>query len=600
MNVHFNEKVLEKTKIVASECQGHNDAFCSSRCPMHTDAIGYINLIREGKVEESLKLIREKLFLPGSLGRICAHPCETECRSNKEFKTPLAIAALKRYAADNADNENLWDLTKKESTGKKVAVIGAGPAGAQAAIDLAKEGHSVTVYEALPHYGGMMRVGIPAYRLPRNVIDFEYTYLEKLGINFVMNTKVGQDIPFETIKTQNDAVVVAIGAHKGSVIPSKGGDCANITNAVDFLKLASLEKRADVPCKKVVVIGGGDVAMDCARTSLRLGAEKVHLISLESLDILPASKHEQHGAIEEGVEFSCGYGNVEFTSVEKDGQQVVSSAKFTECLCVFNKEGAFDPCFGEKTVTLDCDTVIFATGQVVDTIIDCGLEQGRGGRFVKDVDTLSTTVDGVFVAGDCAGTVIVVEAMASGRKAAKSAIRYLNNVDLGADRDFTREIGYFSKLEIPMPKDHEPRPRGTTREMAPAERIKTFDECDFGFDAEAAVAEASRCLKCECKKCMVECIMLNDFTNYPGELFANFMKDNNLDPLLAYSCNMCDQCTIVCPEEYKFSDIFGLMRKDYIKANDGNSPIKGHKAINMHQRLGFSRIFTTKCKGRDL
>ncbi len=597
MSVHFSEKIIEKAKTIASECQGHNKAFCISRCPMHTDVLGYIDLIREDKLDDAIKLIREKLFLPGSLGRICAHPCEKECRSNKEFSEPLSIASLKRYAADNADNEKDWDISKKPASGKKVAVIGAGPAGAQAAIDLAKEGHEVTVYETLPHYGGMMRVGIPAYRLPRNIIDFEYSYLEKLGVKFVMNTKVGKDISYDAVRSANDAVVVAIGAHKGSAIPSQGDDCENITNAVDFLKKASLEQKTDVPCKKVIVIGGGDVAMDCARTALRLGAEKVSLLSLETLDILPASKHEQQGALEEGIEFLCGYGSVVFSSKEENGKKLLSNATFKQCLSVFDDGGAFNPQYGDNTISIDCDTVIFATGQLTEKLEGFDVEQARNGRFKKDALTNSTDAEGVFVAGDCAGTVIVVEAMASGRKAAYSVNRYLKGEALDSNRDFSDEVGNISKLEIPLPKNFEVRTRSHTRMMVPHERVKTFDECDFGFDKETAIAESSRCLKCECKKCMIECIMLNDFTGYPGELFAKFIEEKDMDPSIAYSCNMCDQCTLVCPEEYKFSELFGLMRKDYVKANNGNSPMKGHKAINIHQFLGFSSFFTTKRKG---
>ncbi len=597
MSTHFSEKIFEKAQLIASECQGHNKAFCVSRCPMHTDALGYIELIKEDKLVEAIQLIREKLFLPATLGRICAHPCETECRSNKEFKEALAIAALKRYAADNADSEDFWDVSKKEESGKKVAIIGAGPAGAQAAIDLAKEGHSVTIYEALAHVGGMMRVGIPAYRLPRHIIDHEYSYLKKLGIKFVMNTKVGEDIGFETLRKENDAVIIAMGAHKGSVIPSKGGDCENISNAVDFLKKASLEEKTELPCKKVIVIGGGDVAMDCARTALRLGAEKVSLISLENINILPASKHEQEGALEEGVEFFCGYGDVEFFSQEENGKKILTSALFKECLSIFDEKNAFNPQYSEKTVSIDCDTVIFATGQLTETIKDCPIEQARNGRFTKDALTLATSLEDVFVAGDCAGTVIVVEAMASGRKAAKSVMRYLNNEALDSNRNFSEEVANISKLDIPLPKEAIKQERRHTRQVVASERIKNFDECDLGFSKEEAIAEASRCLKCECKKCMIECIMLNDFTNYPGELFDKFIQAKEMDPKIAYSCNMCDQCTLVCPEEYKFSELFGLMRKDFIKANNGNSPMKGHKAINMHQFLGFSSFFTTKRKG---
>ncbi len=598
MSVHFSEKIIEKAQTIANECQGHNKAFCTSRCPMHTDVLGYIDLIKEDKVEDAIKLIREKLFLPASLGRICAHPCEAECRSNKEFSEPLAIAALKRYAADNADNESLWDMSKKEETGKKIAVIGAGPAGAQAALDLIREGHAVTVYEALPYLGGMMRVGIPAYRLPRNIIDYEYSYLEKLGVKFVMNTKIGKDLAFEKIREENDALIVAIGAHKGSVIPSKGGDCENITNAVDFLKKASLEGKTDLPCKKVIVIGGGDVAMDCARTALRLGAEKVSLLSLESLNILPASKHEQEGALEENVQFLCGYGDVEFFSQEVNGRKILSSALFKECLSIFDENNAFNPKYGDNSISIDCDTVIFATGQLTENIEGCTIEQARNGRFTKDALTNATVLEDVFVAGDCAGTVIVVEAMASGRKAARSVMRYLDGKALDFERNFSEEVGNISKLNIPLPENITKQSRKHTKMVDALERVKNFDECDLGFSKEEAILEASRCLKCECKKCMIECIMLNDFTQYPGELFSNFMQDKQLDPKIAYSCNMCDQCTLVCPEDYKFSDLFGLMRKDFIKANNGNSPMKGHKAINIHQFLGFSSFFTTKFKGK--
>ncbi len=597
MSVEFREEVIEIAKKIALDCQGHNKAFCISSCPMHTDVLGYIDLIREDKLESAIKLIREKLFLPASLGRICAHPCELDCRSNREFNEPLAIASLKRYAADNADNVMLWDLTKKPDSGKKVAIIGAGPAGAQAAIDLAKEGHKVTIYEALNVYGGMMYVGIPAYRLPRTVIDFEYSYLEKLDIEFVMNTKVGIDISFDALQKNYDAVIIATGAHKGSLIPCKGDDSANITNAVDFLKKASLEQKTDVPCKKVVVIGGGDVAMDCARTSLRLGAEKVSLVALETLDILPASKHEQEGALEEGVKFYCGYGDAEILSNSSNGTKDITSVKLRDCLSVFDENGYFSPKYGENSIEIECDTLIFATGQLVEKIENCDIKQTKSGRYIKDDLTLSTSLEGVFVAGDCAGTAIVVEAMASGRKAAKSVNRYLNGQSLDFERDFTQEIAQDTQLELPLPEDYVASPRRHTNMMPASERIKTFSECDYGFDKETALLEASRCIKCECKKCMIECIMLNDYTKYPGQLFAEFLEKREMEPIIAYSCNMCDQCTLVCPAEYKMSELFGLMRKDYVKANNGNSPLKGHNAINMHQMLGFSWLFTTKHKG---
>ncbi len=594
INLKFSSNVMEQATKIALECQGHQHAPCSTSCPMHTEAIEYVNLIKEGKTKEALLKIREKLFLPATLGRICAHPCELECRRCKEYDEPIAIAALKRYVADREDNENLWDLSKENPTGKKIAIIGAGPAGAQAAIDLIKTGHNVTIFEKLNFYGGMMRVGIPAYRLPRKVIDFEYRYLEKLGVEFKMGVEIGKDITFKELQQSYDAVVVANGAHKGSLIPTKGDDNKNITNAVDFLKLASLEERADVTCKKVVVVGGGDVAMDCARTALRLGASEVNLVSLEGADILPASKHEQHGALAEGVIFNCACSVKEILG----DNGLVSGAVIRDVVSIFDNEGKFNPVYNEENLrNINCDTIIFATGQVVQDVTDGIIEQMRGGRYVADKDTLQTSVENVFVAGDCSGTNIVVQAMASGRRAALSVNLYLQGEDLRKNRDFEKEGSYKTKLDVPLPKNAENLPRKTTNEMQVIERIKTFDECDFGFDDETALAEASRCFKCECKKCMVECIMLSEYALYPGDLFKTFISTSQIDPIIPYSCNMCDQCTLVCPEEYKFAELFGAMRKDMVKCNGGNSPMAGHKAINMHQLLGFSKIFTTKVKG---
>jgi len=592
----YKQLILDKAKEIAEGCQGAHDAFCSTRCPMHTDAIAYVNLIGEGKLTDAILKIREKLFLPGTLGRICAHPCETVCRRNTEFKQPISIAALKRYAADRADAEELWDVAKKPATGKKVAVIGAGPAGAQAAIDLAKEGHFVTIYEKLDVVGGMMRVGIPEYRLPRNIIDFEYTYLGKLGIAFKMGVEVGRDISFKDLLASYDAVIVANGAHKGFVPAIKGSEgVSGITNAVDFLRETSLGTGATVG-SNVVVIGGGDVAMDCARSALRLGAKNVTVASLEQECDLPASTHEQHGARGEGVIFRCGWGGDDILSA--DGK--ITGITLKQCTAVFDAEGKFNPSFCSETFELACDTLIFAAGQLVVDATGGVLEQGRSGRYAADRQTLATSNPKIFIAGDCAGGTIVVEAMALGRKAAISANRFLADMDLSLGRDFAAECGFESQLDLPLPDDVQDVPRKQTCELAPAGRVTSFTECDLGFDDAVAAEESRRCLKCECKKCMKECIMLNDFTLYPGALFRQFLADGRLEPIVAYSCNMCDQCTLVCPEEYKFAELFGLFRKDMVKANGGESPMPGHKAIKMHQMLGFSSFFCVKCTGAKI
>ena len=589
----YTQIIQAKAKEIAEGCQGGRDSFCSARCPMHTEPIAYVSLIGEGKLTDALLKIREKLFLPGTLGRICSHPCEEVCRRNTEYKQPVSIAALKRYAADRADAEELWDLSKKPATGKKVAVIGAGPAGAQAAVDLAREGHSVTIYEKLDVVGGMLRVGIPEYRLPRDIIDFEYRYLDKLGIAVTMGVEVGRDISFVELLAGHDAVIVANGAHRGFVPVVQGADgIAGITSAVDFLREVALTKGAEVG-ENVVVIGGGDVAMDCARSSLRLGAKSVTVVSLEKERELPASIHEQHGAKREGVIFCCGWGGDAVLGA--DG--MITGIAVKQCSSVFDAEGRFNPSFGSERRTIACDTLIFATGQLVVDATGGVLEQGRGGRYAADAQTLATSNPKVFIAGDCAGSASAVEAMALGRKAAISANRLLAGEDLRVGRDFDGEYYFESKLDLPLPEDAQDVPRRQTRELDVAERIKSFAECDLGFDDAAAVEEGNRCLKCACKKCMNECIMLNDFAPYPGALFQQFLDNGRLEPIVAYSCNMCDQCTLVCPEDYKFAELFSLIRKDMVAANGGESPMPGHRAIKMHQLLGFSRFFSVICKG---
>ena len=595
----YNEVVLEKAKEIAQDCQGNYTSFCTARCPMHTDAKGYVNLVAEGKLTEALLKIREKVFLPGTLGRICAHPCEDVCRRETEYHQAVSIAAMKRYAADKADKEELWDISKKPASGKKVAVIGAGPAGAQAAVDLAKDGHEVAIYEKLKFAGGMMRVGIPEYRLPRNIIEFEYSFLKKLGVTFYMGVEVDKDISFADLTSRYDAVVVANGAHRGSVPPIKGAKTEDgqstpgITNAVDFLREVSLNSKSVTAGQEVLVIGGGDVAMDCARTAVRLGSGNVSIVSLEKEEELPASKHEQSGAREEGIVFHCGWGGEEILS--SGGR--VSGFKLKKCTAVFDSEGKFSPSYNNEKMELECDMLIFATGQQVIDATGGAVKQGGGGRYVVDKQTLATEIDKVFAAGDCAGGAIVVEAMALGRKAAISVNRFLTGQDLSKGRDFLMEYHFETELDIPLPEDVQDTPRLHTQMLAPEIRKRSFDECDLGLDDATAVKEGSRCLKCECKKCMTECIMLNDFTLYPGAMFKKFLEDGDIQPLIAYSCNMCDQCTLVCPKEFKFAELFGAIRKDMVKAHGGKSPMPGHKAINMHQKLGFSKFFTIRCKG---
>ena len=312
--------IMGKMLEIADGCMGEDAAYCVAACPMHTDAKGYIGLIDEGKYEEALKRIRETLFLPATLGRICAHPCEDKCKRG-EMKHPLSIAALKRFAADRCDDESLWDLSVAPEKPHRIAVIGAGPAGAQAALDLRRKGYHVTVFDRLGAVGGMLRVGVPQYRLPRPIIDREYSLLRKIGVEFKLGVEIGRDIPFETLRDQYDVALIAVGAHKSIILPIPGKDLDGVLNAVDFLREVSLGTPPKLG-KKVVVIGGGNVAIDVARTARRIGAGDVHLVCLECREEMPAHSWELEEALEEGIAFHTSRGPVEIVGEGGEGCRV--------------------------------------------------------------------------------------------------------------------------------------------------------------------------------------------------------------------------------------------------------------------------------------
>ena len=592
-NIIFSQKLYDAAQQVVDGCMGDEAPACQSACPMHTDVKQYVRLAGEGKYQEALKVVRDKVFLPQTLGRICAHPCEQVCRRNTEFKQPVSVAGIKRFVAEKAEDKANWDLTVGKDSGKKVAIVGAGPAGAQAAIELRRQGHAVTIFEKLDVYGGMMRVGIPEYRLPRDVIDFEFSYLAMLGVETRFGVEIGKDISFAELREQHDAVILAHGAHVGSIIPLQGHKSEGVFSAVDFLKEVSMTHSFQKVGKRVMVIGGGDVAMDCARSSWRIGVEDVHQCSLEAMDILPASQIEIDESLEEGVKFNAGWGPRRILS--ENGK--VTGIELQKVISILDEDGNFAPKYSEECRTIEVDTVIFATGQIVADITDGALEQTRGGRYVVDQQTLATSLPNVFVAGDASGSNIVIEAMALARKAALSVERLFDGRELTADRDFHQEYSYTSRLDVPMPEGtvDQPRLHGKLRDAD--ERKRDFKQVDLGFTAEQITEEAGRCLQCSCKLCMKECIMMNDFGDCPKQMFGDFIEKKTMDPLLAYSCNACDQCTLVCPKDFPMKEIFLGARVDFVKANGGNSPMPGHKGINMHQKLGFSRFFTMASKG---
>jgi heterodisulfide reductase subunit A len=482
---------------------------CGQTCPAGTNVQGYVALVKEGKYTEATRTIMEKLPLPGSLGRICPAPCEGKCR-RAELDEPISIRAIKRFAADHADWAALERrLVSLKDPEQKVAVIGSGPAGLSCAYFLALEGYPVTVFEAAPKAGGMLRLGIPDYRLPPQVLQREIDQILQMRVELVCDHPIGKggeqtidDLFAEGFK----AVFVAVGAHQSMRLGIPGEDVKGVVHGVEFLRDVNLGKKVEVG-KKVVVIGGGAVAADVARVALRLGAEKVSMYCLEQRHEMPAWEDDIRALEAEGVEIGNGWGPKEF---EAAGGRV-SRATFKACPRVFDDEGRFAPTYDEDTTTnTSCDTVLVAIGQRVDAgpLVDgeAGIELSRRGTIEVDRVTLETGRPGVFAGGDAAtGPRIAIDAVAQGHEAAISIVRYLEGRDLLEDRPAKPTGSDWA----PIPTWRTTEPRAVMPELEPAERLKSFAEVELGLSEEAARKEAARCIACgvcsECKLCVDAC-----------------------------------------------------------------------------------------------
>jgi len=480
---------------------------CSITCPANVNAHGYVSLVAQGKFKEAMEVIMEVLPLPGVLGRICFHPCEEVCRRGQADQ-PLSIRDLKRLTADQVDILDI-EIPREEDKPDQIAIIGAGPAGLSAAFHLARKGYKPTIFEALPVPGGMLRVGIPDYRLPPEVLNKEVEAITRLGVEIKYDSPLGPNLTIEDLEKQGfKAIFLGMGAHNSRKLNVEGEDAGGILQATTFLKDVSLGQAPKLG-KKVLVIGGGNVAVDVARSAVRLGAEQVSMISLESEDIMPAWEWELAEAAEEGVEFLYSCGPNRFI-VENGRVAGIELKKVTQ---VFDEEGLFCPLYDESDLkTVEGDTVIVAIGQAIDSspLADVeGLNLIRGGVIEVDPLTMATGRPGVFAAGDMqSGPASAIQAVAGGKEAALSIDRYLQGQDMAEGREpVNRDLEGKNWQEIPADLAAAPRP---DMPRIPIERRKTtFDEIELGFDPETGMAEAHRCMACgvccECHQCVAAC-----------------------------------------------------------------------------------------------
>ncbi len=527
-------KKLPSYKVDEESCIAGELPFCQAACPLHVDVKKYIALFRKGKYDEALSLIRDKLPFPGIIGRICTRPCERDCKRG-EVDEPLAINAIKRAVFDYAKNKVREDFNFPEEIGKRVAIVGGGPAGLIAAHDLRMMGYHVTIFEALPVLGGMLSVGIPEYRLPRDILQTDLSIMQKLGIEIKLNTKVGTDVRLSELKRDFNAVFLAIGAHKGRRLAIENEENDGVVDGVEFLHQLSLGKKAEVK-DTVVIVGGGNVAIDCARVCLRLGFKKVIILYRRSREEMPAIREEVEKAEEEGV-------TINFLATPI--RVLVESGLVKGIECIRTKLGKPDssgrrrpiPIEGSEFIT-EIDIIISAIGEQPDLSLLDGKEltlSVKDGLLETNPVTLETSIPWIFAGGDAVtGPASVIDALAAGRKAAVSIDRYIRGKDIIADRE--GEGPQKSNLLVNI--------EGTSKKhrqqqviLPLEERRANFKEVEQGFGEEETIEEAERCLSCECWECLKSLAC------------PAMVRDGDKVIIDSSLCPGCEICVQVCPAD---------------------------------------------------
>ncbi len=488
---------------------------CQDACPVHTRAPHYISAIARGDFDQAFKINLEDNLFPAILGRICVHPCEEKCRRGLLIDSPISICSLKRASADHKTSSPPYEKSIIKR-GKRIAIIGAGPSGLSAANDLAKMGYSVTIYETFPIPGGMLNVGIPPYRLPREVVSQAIDEVRRLGVEIRTEAPIGKEITLEDLRKDYDAVYIAAGAHKAEKLGIPGEDLKGVIHGVTFMRRINLKEPFRIG-SRVAVVGGGNTAMDAARSSFRLGAEEVSILYRRTREEMPVDPRELDQVEEEGIKIH--YLTQPIRVLSKDGITVSGVRCIRNRLGDPEKDGRRRPVPIEGSeFDIEVDFLIPAVSQSPDISFlpdEIGLEISKWDRLAVNLETFETNIPAIFAGGDfVTGPRDVIRVIADGRKAALSIHQYLSG------ETYQKSSPFFTPIpEVRIDPDLEKIPRQKVETISIEERKGFEKEVELGFSREVALKEAKRCLQCH--------------------LFTIFDRTR---------CILCGGCVDICPK----------------------------------------------------
>ena len=578
----FEERIVDRKAAYRLFPQAYPNAFaidkkrrppCQVGCPAGVHVQGYAALVREKKYYEAYELIRQDNPFVSICGRVCHHPCENVCRRG-EYDESIAIASLKRFIADRVYGEEHPLPEPVEITSDKtVGIVGAGPSGLTCAMRLRDMGYTVTVYDEADEPGGMLTYCLPEYRIPKEVAMLDIERILASGIQFKSGINVGKDITLEELKKRHNAVYVAVGFQAPAPLFDEFNESNGVLLGLDFLRKAKKDGKVENFSKSIVVIGGGNVAMDCARTAIRLGVEEVNLIcletrNLESKDRMPAYVWEIEELEEESIIIHDRLGPKKI--ITENGH--VTSVKTVRCTSVYKDDGSFAPVFNEdeKTETITADTVVIAIGQRSNLE---GFQMLKTNHGIIEVDkiTLETSETGFFAGGDIVtGPASIVEAVHHGNEAAISISRYLEGEDIRKGREESTD-------ELPLkdlPEFIEKKPRAVMPVIAAQERVKSFVEFELGFTEEQAIAEATRCLECGlCSECL-ECERVCEADAVIHSMLGEYVDINVGAVILATGAKKFDPSVKYEFGYGKFSNVLTSMEFERVLSASG--PFAGH------------------------